>query len=144
VPGDGSVAAYLDPSGALRQAALTAATPSGYKKEFTDESGSTQQIGYLTYKIIEDGSYNVQQCANFCDSEKFCLGFNIYFERDPKYKPSAECTNPEPITNVKCSIFGYPVAKGSATEEGQWREQFQVVVAGSNGMVPNSSENAVH
>jgi hypothetical protein len=133
MPGDGSVNAYKDANGDLRKMAPSAGTPTGYRKEFTDAAGSTQQIGYLTYKNIEDGSYNVQQCADFCDSEKFCLGFNIYYERDPKYNPAQSCTSPEPFTNVKCSIFGYPVAKASATNEGQWREQFQVVIVGSNG-----------
>jgi hypothetical protein len=132
-PGDGSVNAYKDSDNDLRKAARAASTPAGYKKEFTDEAGSTQQIGYLTYKNIEDGTYNVQQCADFCDSEKFCLGFNIFFERDPKFNPAPDCINPEPITNVKCSIYGYPVAKASATNEGQWREQFNVVIVGSNG-----------
>ena len=99
MPGDGSVATYKDSENDLRKAAQAAGTPSGYNQEFFDASGSTQQIGYLTYKNIEDGSYNVQKCADFCDSEKFCLGFNIYFERDPKYKPAPDCPNPEPITN---------------------------------------------
>jgi hypothetical protein len=133
VPEGGSVADYKNDKGVLRKNAQEAPTPSGYRKEFTDEAGSTQQVGYLTYKNIEDGSYNVQQCADFCDSEKFCLGFNIYYERDPEKNPAPECASPDPITNVKCSIFGYPVAKASATNEGQWREQFQVVIVGSNG-----------
>jgi hypothetical protein len=132
-PGDGSVTAYTDTNNDLRKAARSADTPSGYRKEFTDEVGSSQQIGYLTYKNIEDGTYNVQKCAEFCNSEKFCLGFNIYFERDPKLNPASACTSPDPITNIKCSIYGYPVAKASATNQGQWREQFQVVIVGSNG-----------
>jgi hypothetical protein len=132
-PGDGSVDAYQDSNNALRKAAREATTPSGYKKEFSDANGSTQQIGYLTYKNIDDGTYNVKQCADFCDSEKFCLGFNIFYERDPKNNPAPACKNPEPITNVKCSIYGYPVALASATNQGQSREQFQVVIVGSNG-----------
>jgi hypothetical protein len=131
--GDGSVDAYKDYNNDLRSNARKAQAPSGYKEEFTDASGSTQQIGYLTYKNIEDGTYAVDQCAAFCDSEKFCLGFNIYYERDPSVNPGPGCTNPVPITNVKCSIYGYPVAKASATNEGQWREDFNVVIVGSNG-----------
>jgi hypothetical protein len=133
VPGDGSTGAYLDPNGDLRAAARAATTPAGYTKAFDDETGSTEQIGYLTYKVIQDGTYSVKQCADFCDSEKFCLGFNLFFERDPKQKPASACPNPEPITNVKCAIFGYPVAQGSATRTGEHREQFEVVIAGSNG-----------
>jgi hypothetical protein len=132
-PGDGSVAAYQDASNALRTAARQATTPSGYTQEFSDANGATQQVGYLTYENIDDGTYNVQKCADFCDSEKFCLGFNIFYERDPKLNPAPACSNPDPVTNVKCSIYGYPVALASATSQGQWREQFQVVIVGSNG-----------
>ncbi|EAT80028.1 hypothetical protein HBI56_148780 [Parastagonospora nodorum] len=132
-PGDGSVDAYKSNDSTLRKKAQEASTPTGYTKEFSDEFGSTEQIGYLTYKIIESGDYDVKQCADFCDSEKFCLGFNIFYERDPSVDPTSSCTNPEPITNVKCSIYGYPVAKASATNQGQWREQFNVVIVGSNG-----------
>ncbi|KAJ4331916.1 hypothetical protein N0V87_008774 [Didymella glomerata] len=138
VPEDGSVNAYLKTDSQLRQVARAAATPSGYKQSFVDKTGSSQQIGYLTYKSYD--SYNVQGCADACDGEKYCLGFNIFYERDPKFEPKDGCANPEPITNVKCSLYGYPVAGKAATNEGQWRgpqdsngEAFHVVITGSNG-----------
>jgi hypothetical protein len=94
----------------------------------------------LTYKTIDSGDYDVNGCAEFCNSEKFCLGFNIFYERDPTLDANANCPNPPPTTNVKCSLYGYPVAAGSATNTGQWRgpedsngEAFHVVIAGSNG-----------
>ncbi|EDU44238.1 hypothetical protein PtrSN002B_001961 [Pyrenophora tritici-repentis] len=133
VPEDDSVDGYLASTNSLRKAAREASTPSGYTKSFTDLTGSTEQIGYMTYKNIEDGTYNVDQCAAFCDSEKFCLGFNIFAERDPKYNPAPDCTNPQPITNIKCSLYGYPVTAKTATNQGQWREQFHVVITASNG-----------
>lgn len=142
VPGDGSVSAYTDENNDLRKDAVEAGTPGGYKKSFTNLLASTEQIGYLAYKNIESGTYDVQACADFCDSEKFCLGFNIFYERDPKFEPKDGCANPEPITNVKCSIYGYPVSAKTATNEGQMREGFQVVITGSNGYskldVPNT------
>ncbi|KAL1598155.1 hypothetical protein SLS59_007165 [Nothophoma quercina] len=116
VPEDGSVDAYLK----------------------SDSQLSSQQIGYLTYKSYN--SYDVQGCADACDSEKYCLGFNIFFERDPKFEPKDGCANPDPVTNIKCSLYDYPVAGKAATNEGQWRgpqdangEAFHVVIAGSNG-----------
>jgi hypothetical protein len=135
------VAEYLASNSSFAQAATSASTPNGYAKSFTNYHGSTQQIGYLTYRTIDSGLYDVDSCAAFCDSEKFCLGFNIYFERDPSVDPNdASCANPKPITNVKCSLYGYPVAAKTATNEGQWRgyqnaqgEAFHVVIAGSNG-----------
>lgn len=125
--------AYLAEDSILASAAQGASTPSGYINAFTDLQGSTQQIGYLTYKTIDSGDYDVKSCADFCDSEKYCLGFNIYYERDPSVEPADSCANPDPITNVKCALYGYPVASGSATNYGQWRNDFHVVIAGSNG-----------
>ncbi|RMZ73514.1 Galactose oxidase [Pyrenophora seminiperda CCB06] len=133
VPGDGSVDAYLDTTNALRKAARDAATPSGYTKSFTDLTGATEQVGYLTYKNIDSGAYDVAACAAFCDSEKFCLGFNIFAERDPSLNADTGCSNPVPITNIKCSLFGYPVSANSATNQGQYRADFHVVVTASNG-----------
>jgi hypothetical protein len=140
VPGDGSVEAYLSADSILAQAAKNAGTPEGYTKSFTNLQGSTQQVGYLTYRTIDSGLYDVDACKSFCDSEKFCLGFNIYFERDPSLDADEGCANPPPVTNVKCSLYGYPVAEKSATNTGQWRgpqdtngEAFHVVIAGSNG-----------
>ncbi|RYN83952.1 hypothetical protein AA0117_g713 [Alternaria alternata] len=132
VPGDGSVDAYLDPQGELRTKAKGAEVPKGYVESFNDQTGSTEQIGYLTYKTLDE--YDPKKCADFCDSEKFCLGFNIFFERDPTTDPAVGCDqNPLPTTNIKCSIYGYPVAKASATNQGQYRGDFHVVITGSNG-----------
>jgi hypothetical protein len=82
----------------------------------------------------------VNACASFCNSVKFCLGFNIYYERDPEKDPAAGCPNPKAVTNIKCSLYGYPVAAGSATNKGQYRgpqdankQAFQVIIVGSNG-----------
>ncbi|KAF2626483.1 hypothetical protein BU25DRAFT_343742 [Macroventuria anomochaeta] len=138
VPGDGSTNAYLATDSVLRSTARGAATPSDYEQSFVDMTGSSQQIGYLTYKNLD--SYDPSACASFCDSEKYCQGFNIFYERDPKFEPKDGCANPEPVTNIKCSIYGYNVASKAATNEGQWRgpqdangDTFHVVITGSNG-----------
>ncbi|KAH7379512.1 hypothetical protein BKA66DRAFT_466170 [Pyrenochaeta sp. MPI-SDFR-AT-0127] len=133
VPGDGSVGAYTNVNGQLRKNARAVSTPTGYKKVFTDKLAATEQIGHLTYKNIDSGKYDVNECAKFCDKEKYCLGFNIYYERDPKREPAAACPNPSPITNVKCSIYGYHITENSATNAGQKRQNFQVAITGSNG-----------
>ncbi|KAJ4348973.1 hypothetical protein N0V95_005021 [Ascochyta clinopodiicola] len=124
-------AATFSSSTELSRIARTADTPSGYQQSFQDQSGSLQQIGYLTYKTYQ--TYDVQGCADACDSEKYCLGFNIYFERDPTLEPGPNCPSPASTTNIKCSLYGYPVAEKAATNKGQWRQDFQVVIAGSNG-----------
>lgn len=85
----------------------------------------------MTYRALT--TYDVQGCADACDSEKYCRGFNIYFERDPSLEPGSDCPKPTSTTNIKCSLYGYPVALNAATNTGQWRQDFQVVIAGSNG-----------
>ncbi|KAL6155348.1 hypothetical protein ACJQWK_01251 [Exserohilum turcicum] len=136
--GDYSVGAFQNPSNALMAIASAATAPSGYVENFKAKSGATQQIGYLTYKILPGTTYDVGACAAFCDSEKFCLGFNIYYERDGTVQPTSDCPNPAPQTNIKCSLFGYPVSAATATNSGQWQEQFQVVITGSNGYSKSS------
>lgn len=145
VPGLGTVEDYLKTESSLRATARSVNTPSGYDLAFQDKTGSSQQIGYLTYKDLDD--YTPADCAAKCDSEKYCQGFNIFFERDPKFEPKDGCANPEPVTNVKCSLYGYNVAGIAATNDGQWRgpqdasgEAFHVVITGSNGYTKKSKD----
>ncbi|ORY03646.1 hypothetical protein BCR34DRAFT_605139 [Clohesyomyces aquaticus] len=121
VPGDGSVAAYLDSSNSLPPLL------------------SLRKIENLTYKVLKGSTYDVDGCVAFCNSVDFCLGFNIFYERDPKYTPGTGCANPEPVTNIKCALYGYPVAGYAATNVGQWRgsedadgEASHAVIVGSN------------
>ena len=95
-------AAAFSSSTDLSTIARAAAVPSGYKQSFVDQKGSSQQIGYLTYKTYK--SYDVQGCADACDAEKYCFGFNIFFERDPSLEPGAGSLNPASTTNIKCSL----------------------------------------
>ncbi|OCK77862.1 hypothetical protein K432DRAFT_333149, partial [Lepidopterella palustris CBS 459.81] len=145
VPGDGSVAAYLASDSILAGAASSAPVPAGYTQSFSNLQGSTQEIGYITFTTLQTATYDPSQCAAFCDGVNFCLGFNIYFERDPMYTPGIDCPNPAPVTNIKCSVYGYPVVPETATNMGQWRgpedttgSAFHVVIAGSNGYIKNN------
>ena len=52
---------------------------------------------------------------------------------DPTLNPAPGCTNPDPTTNIKCTLFTQPPTQANMTNAGQWRQQFQVVIAGSNG-----------
>jgi hypothetical protein len=45
----------------------------------------------------------------------------------------ARCPNPKSITNYKCTLWGSNLDASTATNQGGYREQFQVVVVGSNG-----------
>lgn len=62
-----------------------------------------------------------------------CVSVNVYFERDPKVDPGKGCPNPPSTTYIKCALWGAPIRANDAINTGQYRDQFQVVIAGSNG-----------
>lgn len=105
--------------------------PPKYDEVFKDLNASVNSNSYLTYKVLT--SYNVSECAAFCDSVDLCTSFNIFVERDPSVDPAPACPNPSSITNYKCSLFGSSLDVAEAVNNGQYREQFHVVIAGSNG-----------
>ncbi|KAI9641482.1 hypothetical protein NHQ30_010290 [Ciborinia camelliae] len=106
-------------------------TPSGYEQTFVDLNAAVSANTYLGLTTFT--SYDVAQCGKLCDNTNLCTGFNIYVERDPSVDPGDDCPNPASITNYKCTLWGSGVDKASATNQGQWRDQFQVVITGSNG-----------
>ncbi|KAF4312687.1 hypothetical protein GTA08_BOTSDO11651 [Botryosphaeria dothidea] len=137
VPSPDTDSAFLSYS-AFHSSASAAAAPTGvpanYNLNFTDLNGATQLSTYLTYKTLD--TYNAKSCADFCDATSLCTGFNIYFERDPsKDGNTGDCLSADlaSTTNIKCALFGSSVSKDSATNAGQWRNNFHVVITGSNG-----------
>ncbi|KAL1637898.1 hypothetical protein SLS56_000455 [Neofusicoccum ribis] len=128
-------AASFQSSSTYSSAASSAPCPSGYDKQFTALTGATTGSGYLTYYVL--GSYDPSACAAKCDALDNCLGFNIFYERDPSVTPSDSCTNPASTTVIKCSVWGLPVSPSTATNVGQWSgptdQWFHTVIAGSNG-----------
>lgn len=57
--------------------------------------------------------------------------------------PGANCPNPWSTTVVKASFWGNLIGENLATNKGQYRDQFQVVIAGSNGYNIDSCETAI-
>ncbi|KAJ3955658.1 hypothetical protein N0V92_007806 [Colletotrichum tropicale] len=112
--------------------ASNAPTPSGYAQTFKDLGASVNANSYLGMHTLT--SYDVAQCAAYCDKTDLCTGINIYIERDPSINPDkCSCQNPSSITNYKCTLWGSGVDSAAATNTGQTRDSFQVVIAGSNG-----------
>lgn len=105
--------------------------PPPYIEKFRDLNGSTSQNSYLTYYVLT--SYDVMKCASYCNNVDLCEAFNIYVERDPSLDPGPNCPNPPSTTNYKCTLWGSSISKSTATNTGQYREQFHVVIAASNG-----------
>ena len=96
-------------------------------------NATTLTHDYLGYKTMS--SYNVTECAMICDAMETCVAFNTFFERNPTLNPNATegCPNPPSTTNIKCAWWSTPINETSATNSGENREDFQVVIAGSNG-----------
>ncbi|KAI4677829.1 hypothetical protein J4E81_010759 [Alternaria sp. BMP 2799] len=124
----------------IASVAKGASTPSGYFNTFTNLQGASSAYGYLGYKVVE--TYDPSHCASECNSKDGCLGFNIYVERDPSANPGPECRDPEAVANIKCSFWGGPVYTDTANNNGQWREQFEVAIAGSNGYSSLTTQSA--
>ncbi|CCF43812.1 hypothetical protein CH063_13409 [Colletotrichum higginsianum] len=126
---------------ALDDIANNAVVPQGYSLVFGDKQASVEGSGYQGLYTLT--SYNPIQCQQYCDAAPACYGFNLFMERNPKFTPSDTCVDPESITNYKCTLWGAGVSEASATNQGQWRNQFHVGVAGSNGYNKNSPPDSI-
>ncbi|KAG9733637.1 hypothetical protein KCU75_g18099, partial [Aureobasidium melanogenum] len=66
------------------------------------------------------------------------MAFNVYIQRDASLEPAAACPSPSSVIYARCVLWGSPLSSDSATNTGSMREQFEVVVAGSNAYQNNS------
>ncbi|KAI4715907.1 hypothetical protein E4T48_07913 [Aureobasidium sp. EXF-10727] len=116
--------------------ASAAPTPSGFVQTQKNANGANSAYGYLGYRNLK--SYDSQACADICTGTLGCMAFNIYIERDPSVDPGTGCRNPSSVIYAKCALWGSPLSSDSATNTGQTRADFQVVIAGSNAYQNNS------
>ncbi|KAL2062072.1 hypothetical protein VTL71DRAFT_6338 [Oculimacula yallundae] len=113
-------------------AAISGFAPTNYTRSFVNLQGSSQVANYLGNTLLT--SYSPAQCGSFCSQTAGCVAFNTFFERDPSMDPNAVgCPNPSSVTNIKCVLWGNKIDSTTATNVGQNRASFQVVIAGSNG-----------
>ncbi|KAH0365382.1 ubiquitin carboxyl-terminal hydrolase, partial [Aureobasidium melanogenum] len=126
----------------LSNAALNAITPDGYSRAFLNLQGATAGSNFLMLYTLT--SYDTLTCQSKCDQDDRCVAFNVYVERDPSLDPNAQkCPNPPSTVNYKCTTFGVPISQEGATNTGQWRDSFQVVMTGSNGYNKNVAPPAI-
>ncbi|KAL9604708.1 MAG: hypothetical protein Q9179_001775 [Wetmoreana sp. 5 TL-2023] len=131
VPSPDTVEAFRSSSD-LQQLATNALTPDGYSQAFSNADGSLSASKYMGLHTLK--SFDTLGCASLCDQADGCEAFNMYIERDPSVDPNAnDCPNPPSTINYKCTLWGAPVVAEEATNKGQWRDSFQVVITGSNG-----------
>ncbi|KAK8036389.1 hypothetical protein PG991_001526 [Apiospora marii] len=135
VPSPDTASAFLSYAGFAAQASA-APVPSGYNLAFSNLAASSSAYGYMGYTTLQ--TYDTALCASKCNAITGCSAINIYFERDPTVEPADTCQDPASTTNIKCVFWGGPVSKDNTKNAGQWRNKFQVVMAGSNGYVSKS------
>lgn len=105
-------------------------------------NASNSADSYLGFSLLK--TYDVAGCAAKCNAVNGCNSFNIYFERDPSKNPNdASCANPSSVVQIKCVTWGSAVTADNANNYGQWRGQFQVLVAGSNGYIKTAYATAL-
>ncbi|KAL8738547.1 MAG: hypothetical protein Q9190_007986 [Brigantiaea leucoxantha] len=120
--------------------ATNAATPQGYQRSFVNLKASVNANSYMGLYTLQ--TYDTIKCQQLCDAADLCTAFNIYFERDPTVNPADACKNPASFTNIKCTLWGSGVTTEAAVNKGQYRRDFQVVIAGSNGYTKNNPPNS--
>jgi hypothetical protein len=114
--------------------ATNAPTPDGYTEVFVNLQASLSASNYMGLYTLT--SFDTLTCASLCDQASGCQAFNMYIERDPSLDPNAEnCPNPPSTINYQCTLWGASVSAGEATNTGQWRDSFEVVITASNGQL---------
>ncbi|KAG9191065.1 hypothetical protein G6011_09153 [Alternaria panax] len=115
--------------------ALAATTPTGYVQSYANLLTTYNAPSQFVHYVSMD-EYNVDQCANACDNDAECNAFTIFFERQPIVSPASKlCPNPHSTTLIKCDLWSGTILPDIAINHGQLREQFHVVMAGSNAYV---------
>ena len=115
--------------------------PAGYSTAFIGLYGETVSGPYLGYRQIS--SYNTSACAAYCDQVDACNAFNIFYERTPVYVPNDNCSNPNAAAAVGCGLYGAYLDNTTATNLGQYRNDFLINAQGSNGYNQNTPPPAV-
>ena len=127
---------------ALKRLSKSAPTPDGYKVAFKGLSASLSALNYMGLYTIN--SYDTLGCASLCDQASGCVAFNMYAERDPTKDPNAQkCPDPASTTNYKCTLWGAPVCDEEATNTGQYRASFHIVIAASNAYNKDAAPAAI-
>ncbi|KAM3413470.1 hypothetical protein BST61_g11592 [Cercospora zeina] len=125
---------------------IPSANNTQYEQVFKDLNASVQGSSYLGIYSLK--TYDAAKCASICDQTDLCTAFNIFAERDPSLNPTnndstydpgyptvwgQNCPNPPSMTSFRCSLFGSNIDSSMATNTGQKREQFQIVITASDG-----------
>lgn len=122
---------FLTDTGLAGLAAAQWYPPAGYSTSFTSQLAGLFAPNYLGYQQLS--SYDTSACAAYCNARSDCNAFNIYIQRTPTFIPDDSCPNPSAAAQITCALYGSPVSASQATNIGQYRKDFMVVIQGSNG-----------
>ncbi|KAF2756854.1 hypothetical protein EJ05DRAFT_45766 [Pseudovirgaria hyperparasitica] len=111
--------------------AKDANTPQGYIRVFENAKASVDLSTFISGKQLN--KYDPMECARECDAVSSCGGFNIFVQRDPIFIPGPRCPNPASSASFRCALFGSFLGESSVTDRGSSMEEFEVMIAGSNG-----------
>lgn len=113
--------------------AASALAPLNYTRAFAGAVGSLYSTNYLGYYQL--ATYDVTACSALCTSTSGCVSYNIYHERDPSLNPGPGCLDPTAGVSVRCALWGSATSYGQSQAQnlGEWRQNFMVIVTGSNG-----------
>ena len=115
--------------------------PAGYSTSFTSQLAGLFAPNYLGYQQLS--SYDTAACAAYCNARSDCKAFNIYIQRTPTFIPDDSCPNPSAAAQITCALYGSPLSASQATNIGQYRKDFMVVIQGSNGYNLNPAPASV-
>ena len=77
--------------------------------------------------------FSPEPCHKLCEADPACMAFNIFAERGPSIDPGPKCEDPPSVNLYKCTLWGFPITKAMALNDGQYRGKFHVVIKGSYG-----------
>ncbi|KAG5635908.1 hypothetical protein H0H81_009689 [Sphagnurus paluster] len=69
---------------------------------FADRDGSIQGTAYLTYTVVSNSTYNVQDCLDFCSRVNGCVFANLYYEYNNYLLDYVFSEK----SNLKCALYG--------------------------------------
>ncbi|KAF4553519.1 Hypothetical protein D9617_6g092500 [Elsinoe fawcettii] len=104
--------------------------PKGYSWVYQGFYASANTDYYMSYMPMS--TYNVTACAAICDNTPYCRSFNIFYERTPSLSPAPACPNPTAFTAIRCTFWNIVLQPKHASNYGEWRQSFPLVITGSN------------
>ncbi|THV02794.1 hypothetical protein K435DRAFT_827325 [Dendrothele bispora CBS 962.96] len=67
----------------------------------SDRDGSIEGTAYLTYTVVDNSTYNIEACLDFCDQVEQCVFANLYYEFN---NPLLDWVFSEG-SNLKCAVY---------------------------------------